>query len=207
MSSCNLTAKESKTTNQTKKLLKTSVFIHSISGEKKMKASVALGIVVIAVVLVLVIGQATGFFALWANNTPPVNNNGEIKTFVKADNATVCKQDGKPVIRLFSTTWCPHCIWIKDTFDSTMKELVAEGKIVAYHWELDTGDNTLTPEIETKVPDSEQAIFQQFNPGNTIPTFVFGCEYSRVGNGYEAQQDLASEKAEFLAVINELLKQ
>ena len=71
--------------------------------------------------------------------------------------------DGKPVIRLFSTTWCPHCTWITDTFDSVMTEYVRAGQIVAYHWNLDSGDNTLTEEVETEVPQVELAVFQTYN--------------------------------------------
>jgi len=129
-----------------------------------------------------------------------------IKSFNKMENAQICKEDGKPVVRLFSTTWCPHCIWIKDAFDSTVKEYIAQGKIIAYHWELDTGDNTLTPEAEGSVPASESAIYKQFNPEGTVPTFVFGCKYYRIGNAYEAQKDLSAEIGEFKAVIEELLK-
>ncbi|MBU2101070.1 thioredoxin family protein [Candidatus Micrarchaeota archaeon] len=128
----------------------------------------------------------------------------EIKTF-SAKDGSACLEDGKPVIRLFSTTWCPHCVWIKDTFDSVVKEYVDSGKIIAYHWELDTGDNTLTEEVETVVPDSETAIYREFNPKATIPTFVFGCKYSRVGNGFESSKDLVSEEKEFKAVIETLL--
>jgi len=130
---------------------------------------------------------------------------GDIQTFSESQ-GEICTQDGKPVVRLFSTTWCPHCVWIKETFDSIAKEYVDEGKIVAYHWELDTGDNTLTSEIETSVPDSEKAVYQQFNPKGSIPTFVFGCKYSRVGNGYESAKDLEAEAKEFRGVIEKLLE-
>ncbi len=119
----------------------------------------------------------------------------------------VCAENGKPVIRLFSTTTCPHCNWIKGTFDQTVMPYVEQGKIVAYHWELDTGDNTLTSTVETYVPEDEKKIFSQFNPNNSIPTFVFGCKYYRVGNGYEAEKDLTSERREFTAVINELINE
>lgn len=115
--------------------------------------------------------------------------------------------DGKPVIRLFSTTWCPHCVWIKSTYDRVVSEYVSQGKIVAYHWELDTGDNTLTNETEKEVPDSEKAVFQKFNPRGTIPTFVFGGKYYRIRNGYETEQDLGKEEQEFRAVIEELIKE
>jgi len=117
----------------------------------------------------------------------------------------VCTENGKPVIRLFSTTWCPHCKWISETYEKVVKEYVAQGKIVAYHWELDINDNTLTDETESSIPDSENAIYATFNPGGSIPTFVFGCKYYRVGNGHESQNDLAAEEVEFRAVINDLL--
>lgn len=132
--------------------------------------------------------------------------NPAIKTF-KCISGTVETIEGKPVIRLFSTTSCPHCIWIKETYDRVVNEYVSQGKIVAYHWELDTGDNTLTNETETEIPASEQAVFQKFNPQNSIPTFVFGGRYWRIGNGYEREQSLEKEEAEFRAVIEELIKE
>jgi thiol-disulfide isomerase/thioredoxin len=117
----------------------------------------------------------------------------------------ICLQDGKPVVRLFSTTWCPHCGWIKDTFDRVAKEYVDAGKIAAYHWELDTGDNTLTQAVETSVPQSEMDVYRQFNPGGSIPTFVFGCRYYRIGNGYESQQNLTLEDQEFRQIIDAMV--
>ncbi|MBN2331000.1 MAG: hypothetical protein JXC85_04230 [Candidatus Aenigmarchaeota archaeon] len=132
--------------------------------------------------------------------------NPEILTFIDSGEP-VCTVDGKPVVYLFSTTWCGHCGWIKDTFDSTVKEYVDAGKIVAYHYQIDTGDDTLTEEVETSVPDSDMAVYSRFNPRGSIPTFVFGCKYYRVGNGFESQQDLAAEEAEFRKVIDDLLSQ
>ncbi|MCJ7817145.1 MAG: hypothetical protein MUP55_04780 [Candidatus Aenigmarchaeota archaeon] len=165
---------------------------------------ILLGLVVAAILSVVFISGCI--------QQPPINNttcnitNPGIKTF-KCIEGPVETIDGKPIIRLFSTTWCPHCVWIKDTYDRVAKEYVDAGKIVAYHWEMDTGDNILTTEIETSVPDSEQAVFQKFNPNNTIPTFVFGGKYYRIGNGYEQQQNLTAEENEFRAVIEELIKE
>lgn len=127
-------------------------------------------------------------------------------TFTKTTKP-ICRKDGKPIIRLFSTTWCPHCIWIKDDFDSVVKEYVKKGKIVAYHWQLDTGDDTLTSAIEKKVPAEEEAVYKEFNPEGSIPTFVFGCKYYRIGNGYEREGDHDKEKAEFRQIIEELIKE
>jgi len=121
---------------------------------------------------------------------------------------SICKKDGKPIVRLFATTWCPHCNWIKETFDKVMADYVKKGKIVAYHWQLDTGDNTLTKETETSVPAEEEAIYQEFNPQGSIPTFVFGCRYYRIGNAYEREGDSGKikEEKEFKELIDKLIK-
>jgi thiol-disulfide isomerase/thioredoxin len=126
---------------------------------------------------------------------------GDFETFTEYD-TEICKDGGKPVVYLFSTTWCPHCEWIKDTFDSWAKDNA--DKAVIYHWELDTSDNTLTDAVETEVPAEHQAVYEEFNPSGSIPTFVFGCRYGRVGNGYEAQDDLDAERDSFDKVLEEL---
>ncbi|UCG68369.1 MAG: DUF4215 domain-containing protein, partial [Thermoplasmata archaeon] len=114
-------------------------------------------------------------------------------------------EEGKPVIRLFTTTWCPHCKWIKDTFDKVVNEYVQSGEIIAYHWEVDTGDNSLTTKVETDVPQSELVIFKTFNPRGSIPTYVFGEKYWRIGNGYERKNDLVAEEYEFRTIIEKLI--
>lgn len=126
---------------------------------------------------------------------------GDFETFTEYD-LDICKDDGKPVVYLFSTTWCPHCQWIKDTFDSWAKD--NSDKAVAYHWEIDTMDNTLTEEVETEVPQDAMDVYNQFNPEGSIPTFVFGCRYGRVGNGYETEEDLDKERAAFDSVLDKL---
>ena len=117
---------------------------------------------------------------------------------------SICKKDNKPIIRLYTTTNCPSCQWIKETFDSFAKEYQEQNKIIAFHFELNTGDNTLTPEIEKGILKSELEIFRKYNPKSTVPTFVFGCKYVRIGNAYESQNNLDAEKLEFEAIINKL---
>jgi thiol-disulfide isomerase/thioredoxin len=132
---------------------------------------------------------------------------GGFATFRSNDpNAQICVEDGKPVIFLFSITGCPNCKWIKSTFDETVKEYVGSGKIIARHWELDTKDDSLTAGVETSVPESDFAVYKAFNPRDTVPTFVFGCKYYRVGGGYEKQNDLDSEEREFRMVIEHLIE-
>ncbi len=119
----------------------------------------------------------------------------------------ICAEDGKPIIRLFATSWCPHCLWVKPTFMKVASEYAADGKIVAYLWEMDKNDNLLTDKKETSVPKSEQDIFAKFNEKGSVPTFVFGCKYLRIGNAYETERNLAAEESEFRAVIDKLLQE
>ncbi|MFO8016600.1 MAG: SurA N-terminal domain-containing protein [Candidatus Woesearchaeota archaeon] len=116
----------------------------------------------------------------------------------------ICYEDGKPVVLLFSTTQCPHCTWISDTFDSVAREYMDEGKIVARHWQMDTKDNTLTSEEETEVPMKDIKIFQKYSQG-AVPFFSFGCKYIRLGNGYESQDNLKAEEEEFRKLIQSLV--
>lgn len=129
---------------------------------------------------------------------------GVIKTF-KDNNNPVCKLDNKPIVRVFSTSWCPHCKWITETYKNVMKEYTDKGKIIAYNWEIDTGDDLLTDEQEEQVPPSELAVYKKFNPKGSVPTFIFGCRYYRIGNGFEGENDLAAEESEFRAVLDKII--
>ncbi|MEA3357223.1 MAG: thioredoxin family protein [Patescibacteria group bacterium] len=127
---------------------------------------------------------------------------GEYETFTEYD-LEVCKTDGKPEVYLFITSWCPHCTWISDTFDDWAKENA--DKITAYNWEVDTNDNSLTDEVETEIPEEHYAVYEKFNPQGSIPTFVFGCRYARVGNGYESEDNLTKEVESFNKILDEII--
>ena len=131
---------------------------------------------------------------------------GEMKTFAETSNE-ICKEDNKPIIRMFGTTWCPHCKWISPTFDRIVQEYLSQGKIAAYHWNTDTGNDELTSFQESSVPITEIAIYNKFNERGSVPTFVFGCKYFRIGNGYEAQNNLQAEETEFRTVIEKLIEE
>ncbi|HUW43965.1 MAG TPA: thioredoxin family protein [Bacillota bacterium] len=160
--------------------------------------------------ILFVIALFTGGFGIGGKAIANGGENGgtggtEKLASFSATGDSICTDDqGRPYVLLFSTTWCPHCVWIKDTFDSLANEDFAN-QINLQHWELDTGDNLITSEIETEVPAEIGALYQKYNPKGSIPTFVFGCSYMRVGNTYEQQQDLDAELEDFKLVINELL--
>lgn len=130
---------------------------------------------------------------------------GSVGTFYEVDEP-ICKKNGKPLVYMFSTSWCPHCQWARPLFENVVKDYVKQGKIVAYQWELDTNDNTLTATKETAVDSEDMAIYEKYNPQGSIPTFVFGCKYFRIGTGHERTQDKAAEEKEFREIIDKLLK-
>jgi len=115
---------------------------------------------------------------------------------------SICQEDGKPIIRLFTTSTCRPCNDIKETFESLATSYKDE--IIAYHWQLDTGDNILTLEIETGIPKAEVEIFKKYNEKTTVPTYVFGCKYVRIGNAL-TERDLAVEKQELTRQIEKLI--
>ncbi|MBN1156812.1 peptidylprolyl isomerase [Candidatus Woesearchaeota archaeon] len=128
----------------------------------------------------------------------------EVVSFKDTGNPVCLNADGKPIVTMFSTTASAHSKWISDSFDKVMKEY--SEKIEAHHYQLDTGDDTLTAAVETVVPQKEREAFIKYNPDSSVPTFIFGCKYIRAGNYYETQNDIASEEKEFRAVLNALVK-
>ena len=119
----------------------------------------------------------------------------------------LCLKEGKPIVREFATSWCPHCAWVKDTYQQVVQDYVKEGKIIAYQWEVDTGNDLLTEALEFTVPESEMQVFKKFSPDGAIPTFVIGCKYYRIGNAYESQDDKEAEAKEFQGIIDKVLEE
>ncbi|MEM5804909.1 MAG: thioredoxin family protein, partial [Candidatus Aenigmatarchaeota archaeon] len=83
---------------------------------------------------------------------PNAQPNADIASFTDSGSA-VCTEGGKPVVLMFSATWCPHCNWVSPAFEKVAKEYV--DRIVARHWQLDISDDTLTSAIETGIPQAD----------------------------------------------------
>jgi len=147
-----------------------------------------------------------GLLAILIAGCTPSNNDIQIGSFYEVANADICYKNDKPVVILFSTTWCPHCAWIKETFETTVQDY--SDQIEAYNWEIDTGDNALTEKIEEKVPANHKGLFLQYSNGGSVPTFLFGCKYYRIGNGYEGLNNgLELEQKELKSIIEKLISE
>jgi thiol-disulfide isomerase/thioredoxin len=171
--------------------------------ETTRKKWLPLVVIVFVVVLVpLCIGQQVGN-QQQGNKT--VIKPGEIKTY-REEYGSACTEDGKPVIRMFSTRTCPHCSWLAPTYESVVREYMNEGRIVAHHWKIDAGDDTLTDEFEGEVPESEIIVFLEFNEKGSVPTLIFGCKYYRIGTAWEREDNLEAEEMEMRNVIDALLE-
>ena len=113
-------------------------------------------------------------------------------------NDEVCDQE-KPIIRLYTTSFCEVCSESAKVFENLVKEFVNDGSIKAFHWSLDTGDDLLTSKKENGVPKEEVVLFKKYSPNNLVPTVVLGCKYKRVGKFGIEEQD------EFNAILKTLI--
>jgi len=117
----------------------------------------------------------------------------------------LCTEDGVPVIRMYGKRVCEHCDWGGPLYDEVVGSY--GGRIRAYHWEFDTGDDKLTPVPEDGIPEGEADIFYETNEIRSLPYYLFGCSFARVGNGYYIRDDPDMERKEFRQVIDALIAQ
>jgi|GEM_PF-1870746 len=100
-----------------------------------------------------------------------VQSIGKIAGNFQETKETVCMNGSKPIVYMFTTSWCPHCTWEKPV----MKKAV----------EL-FGDNVDLRIYDVDVaqpPAADMAVYQKFNPDGSIPTIVIGCKYFQIGSG------------------------
>ena len=90
----------------------------------------------------------------------------------------ICLKDEKPIVIFYTVSKCDPCNALKESFN----EAIEDKEVVAYLWELDTGDNLLTEELEKGITKSDLEIFRKYNEKSTVPTIVAGCKYVGIGN-------------------------
>lgn len=127
-------------------------------------------------------------------------------TFYNTGLGPCTNEDGKPVIFLFSSASCSHCEWAGEIFDFLARYYVAVGDIEAHHYDIVTGDDLLTEEVETEIPSAHLRLKEHGSPKGYVPYFNFSCKYERIGNGYEKTGDAAAEGAEMRKVIETLMQ-
>ena len=127
-------------------------------------------------------------------------------TFYKTGLELCTTDKGLPQIFLFSSPTCPHCQWSGDIFDFIVKYYMANGLIEAHHYDVATGDDLLTKEVESQIPAAHLQIKEHGDPKDLVPYFNFSCKYERIGNGYEKENDSAAEGAEMSRVIEALIQ-
>ncbi|MDA1196720.1 MAG: SurA N-terminal domain-containing protein [Nanoarchaeota archaeon] len=112
----------------------------------------------------------------------------------------LCKSDGGILLHVFTTSTCETCTWIEPALVRVSESF--EGSVKMHRWQLDTGDDLATEEIESGISREALDLFKAFNNEGKVPFYLFGCTYSRKGNVYSS---LAAEEQGFQRVIEELI--
>lgn len=110
----------------------------------------------------------------------PENINKLVLRNFEATGDKLCDEE-KPVVRLYTTSKCGICNESSNVFKSIVDGLVESGKIRAFHWSLDTGDNLLTAKMENGIPKEELELFKRYSPGKLVPAIAAACKYKHVG--------------------------
>jgi hypothetical protein len=111
---------------------------------------------------------------------------------------TVCMDEGKILLHVFTTSTCEACTWIEPALVRAVDGF--EG-VTLHRWQLDTGDDLTTLEKETGVSRQALELFKAFNNEGKVPFYLFGCTQARKGNYYSS---LIQEEEGFRTIIGEL---
>lgn len=128
----------------------------------------------------------------------PENINKVLLKSFEATGDELCDIE-KPLMRLYTTSWCETCNSTGMIFKNLTKRYAEEGSISTFHWVLDTGDNLLTSKKENGIPEKEVLLFKKYSPDNLVPTIVAGCKYKMIGSFSSGDEE------EFKAILTELI--
>lgn len=95
--------------------------------------------------------------------------------FSEKEGAEIITEDGKPVIYMFTSSSCPHCVWEKPI----VREVIAQ-----------FGDNVILKEREDTAED--QDVYNQFGAGG-VPLLILGGKYYREGSGENSGEEAEKE--------------
>jgi foldase protein PrsA len=129
-----------------------------------------------------------------------------VTSFVDTGEEICRNSEGKPIVRMFTTETCPHCVWATPIIDPILKERMAEGDIISEHWYLDRQDDSLTEEFEGKIPTEVMQHLMKHNSNGFVPFYSVGCKYIRIGNGHEGEINAeVFERNEFNSIIDAIV--
>jgi thiol-disulfide isomerase/thioredoxin len=86
--------------------------------------------------------------------------------FTQVNDASVCTENGKPIVYFFGSSTCPHCQWEKPVIEAVAKSF---GNAISFHENIDSS--------------ADQAVFTIYDSSGAVPAVVLGCKYYRVGSG------------------------
>ncbi len=121
----------------------------------------------------------------------------------------VCNFNGTIPIFMFTTSTCKECRIVASRLTALLQSYESKGDspFAPYIWELDTGDNLYTAEVEQGVPKAHIAIFKGLSSQGEVPAYSFGCAYTRVGHLPNSAGNVNAEEEEFTSVLSALVVQ
>jgi thiol-disulfide isomerase/thioredoxin len=131
-------------------------------------------IIASAVLIVVIVGllfkdQITG--ALTSQQPRKILGN-----FLVDESSDACKDADRPIVYIFGTSSCPHCLWEDPVIRNVTDKF--EG-IISFHESIDN-------------LEEERSIFDKYSTGGYVPLVVIGCKYYRVGSGESLGMDVES---------------
>jgi thiol-disulfide isomerase/thioredoxin len=99
-----------------------------------------------------------------------------IGNFLVDENNEVCKELGRPVVYIFGTSSCPHCLWENPVIKEVTGKFTG---LISFHENIDN-------------IDLEREMFDKYSTTGYVPLVVIGCKYYRVGSGESLGKDVES---------------
>jgi thiol-disulfide isomerase/thioredoxin len=122
----------------------------------KINIWIIIAVAVFVVVLLIFVGQILG----------SSNSKETIGNFLIDSNSEVCTELNRPIVYLFGSQSCPHCLWE----DPIIKNVTSNFKgLISFHENIDNSN--------------DREIFSKYSTQGYIPLVVIGCKYYRVGSG------------------------
>lgn len=130
----------------------------------KVNVRIIIAVAVFVVVLLVFAGQIL----------EGSNSKETIGNFLIDSNSEVCTELDRPVVYIFGSQNCPHCLWE----DPIIKNVTSNFRgFISFHENVDNSN--------------DREIFSKYSTQGYIPLVVIGCKYYRIGSGesFGAEQE------------------